>query len=191
MQIQIASKGIDVSQALRERITDRLEEMMDKYIHREGEAQVSISREGSGFRTICSVHLPSGASMEGQGEAQEAYPASDEALEHIEKRLRRYKRRLKDHSQRAKAKEAAMFVLANPVSEEDAEDHEDANGQDEPMVIAESVKKIRTLTPGMAALELGLADSGVVVFNNARHGGINVVFKRADGHIGWIDPKTG
>ena len=189
MQIQIASKGIDVSQALRERITDRLEEMMDKYIHREGEAQVSISREGSGFRTICSVHLPSGASMEGQGEAQEAYPASDEALQHIEKRLRRYKRRLKDHSQRAKAKEAAMFVLENPVTEEQEEDSADGV-QDEPMVIAESTRKIRTLTPGMAALELGLADSGVVVFNNAKHGGINVVFKRADGHIGWIDPKS-
>ncbi len=190
MQIQIASKGIDVSQALRERITNRLEEMMDKYIHREGEAQVSISREGPGFRTICSVHLPSGASMEGQGEAHEAYPASDEALEHIEKRLRRYKRRLKDHSQRAKAKEASMFVLANPVTDE-VEDESTDTVQDEPMVIAESVKKIRTLTPGMAALELGLADSGVVVFNNARHGGLNVVFKRADGHIGWIDPKTG
>jgi len=130
--------------------------------------------------------------MEGQGEAQEAYPASDEALEHIEKRLRRYKRRLKDHSQRAKAKEASMFILANPVTDE-TETEEDSAGavQDEPMVIAESVKKIRTLTPGMAALELGLADSGVVVFNNARHGGLNVVFKRADGHIGWIDPKTG
>ena len=162
MQIQIASKGIDVSQALRERITDRLEEMMDKYIHREGEAQVSVSREGSGFRTICSVHLPSGASMEGQGQAQEAYPASDEALEHIEKRLRRYKRRLKDHSQRAKAKEAAMFVLENPVTEDQEEDSADGV-QDEPMVIAESTRKIRTLTPGMAALELGLADSGVVV----------------------------
>jgi len=183
MQIQIASKGIDVSQALRERITDRLEEMMDKYIHREGEAQVSISREGSGFRTTC------WASMEGQGEAQEAYPASDEALEHIEKRLRRYKRRLKDHSQRAKAKEASMFVLANPVID-DVDDESTEDVQDEPMVIAESVKQIRTLTPGMAALELGLADSGVVVFNNARHGGINVVFKRADGHIGWIDPKS-
>ena len=122
MQIQIASKGIDVSQALRERITIRLEEMMDKYIHREGEAQVSISREGSGFKTICSVHLPSGASMEGQGQAPEAYPASDEALEHIEKRLRRYKRRLKDYSQRAKAKEASMFVLANPVADELEED---------------------------------------------------------------------
>jgi len=146
MQIQIASKGIDVSQALRERITDRLEEMMDKYIHRDGEAQVSIAREGSGFKTICSVHLPSGASMEGQGEAQEAYPASDEALEHIEKRLRRYKRRLKDHSQRAKAKEAFMFVLENPVTEDQDEDTQDG-AQDEPMV-------------------------------------------RADGHIGWIDPKT-
>jgi len=100
--------------------------------------QIQIASKGiAGFRTICSVHLPSGASMEGKGEAQEAYPASDEALEHIEKRLRRYKRRLKDHSQRAKAKEA-----------------------------------------------------GVVVFNNARHGGLNVVFKRADGHIGWIDPKS-
>jgi ribosomal subunit interface protein len=191
MQIQIASKGIDVSQALRERITARLEEMMDKYIHREGEAQVSISREGSGFRTICSVHLPSGASMEGQGEAQEAYPAADEALEHIEKRLRRYKRRLKDHSQRAKAKEAeaSMFVLENPVTEEQADDHQNDENA-EPLVIAESTRKIRTLTPGMAALELGLADSGVVVFNNARHGGLNVVFKRADGHIGWIDPKS-
>jgi len=83
----------------------------------------------------------------------------------------------------------SMFVLENPVTEEQAEDHQsDENA--EPLVIAESTKKIRTLTPGMAALELGLADSGVVVFNNARHGGLNVVFKRADGHIGWIDPKS-
>ena len=83
-----------------------------------------------------------------------------------------------------------MFILENPVTEDQDEDNND-EGRDEPMVIAESTRKIRTLTPGMAALELGLADSGVVVFNNARHGGINVVFKRADGHIGWIDPKTG
>ena len=191
MQIQIVSKGIDVSQALRERVTTRMEEMMDKYIHREGDAQVSVSREGSGFRTLLSVHLPSGATMEAQGEAQEAYPATDEALEHMEKRLRRYKRRLKDHSQKAKAKEAAMFVLENPIAPESDPDDESADRDvsDEPMVIAESTRQIRTLTPGMAALELGLADSGVVVFNNARHGGLNVVFKRADGHIGWIDPQ--
>ena len=189
MQIQIVSKGIDVSPALRERISGRLDEMMDKYIHREGEAQVSVAKEGSGFKTVCSIHLPSGATMEGQGRAPDAYGASDEALEHVEKRLRRYKRRLKDHSQQAKAKNAAMFILENPVSEDDAEDLV-SGGKDEPMIISEKTSKIKTLTPGMAALELGLADTGVVVFNNAKHGGINVVFKRSDGNIGWINPTV-
>ena len=188
MQIQIFSKGIDVSTPLRERITGRLEEMIDKYIHREGEAQVSVSKEGSGFKTVCSIHLPSGATMEGQGVASDAYAASNEALEHIEKRLRRYKRRLKDHSKQAKAKNGTMFVLENPITD-NSEDDMEYNGNTEPLVIAEKSSKIRTLTPGMAAFELGLADNGVVVFNNARHGGLNVVFKRSDGNIGWIDPS--
>jgi ribosomal subunit interface protein len=188
MQIQIFSKGIDVSTPLRNRITGRLEEMIDKYIHREGEAQVSVSKEGSGFKTVCSIHLPSGATMEGQGMASDAYAASNEALEHIEKRLRRYKRRLKDHSKQAKAKNGTMFVLENPITD-NSEDDMEYNGNTEPLVIAEKSSKIRTLTPGMAAFELGLADNGVVVFNNARHGGLNVVFKRSDGNIGWIDPS--
>lgn len=185
MQIQIASKGIDVSTALRERITDRLEEMMDKYIHRDGEAQVSISREGTGFRTLCSVHLPSGATMEGKGEAHDGYASADEAMEHIETRLRRYSRRLKDHHAEAKASAFSMFILENPVSDE-TEDEAPTDG--DPIVIAEKPGKIKTMTPSMAALELGLADTGVVIFNNARHGGLNVVFKRSDGNIGWIDP---
>ncbi|CAM3881099.1 ribosome hibernation-promoting factor, HPF/YfiA family [Litorimonas haliclonae] len=191
MQIQIVSKGIDVSPALRERISGRLDEMMDKYIHREGEAHVSVSREGTGFKTVCSVHLPSGASLEGQGAAQDAYGATDEALTHIEKRLRRYKRRLKDHSQAQKAaKNMNLFILQDPTGGQDDEDDDETEypEQDEPMVIAEKQGKIRTLTPSMAALELGLADSGVVVFHNARHGGLNVVFKRQDGNIGWVDP---
>jgi ribosomal subunit interface protein len=188
MQIQIFSKGIDVSTPLRNRITGRLEEMIDKYIHREGEAQVSVSKEGSGFKTVCSIHLPSGATMEGQGVASDAYAASNEALEHIEKRLLRYKRRLKDHSKQAKAKNGTMFVLENPITD-NSEDDMEYNGNTEPLVIAEKSSKIRTLTPGMAAFELGLADNGVVVFNNARHGGLNVVFKRSDGNIGWIDPS--
>jgi ribosomal subunit interface protein len=190
MQVQIVSKGIDVSKALEERIQDRLEEMMDKYIHREGDAQVSVQRDGSGFKTVISVHLPSGATFEGEGRAQEAYPASDEALEHIEKRLRRYKRRLKDHSRKQKAAEAALFVLENPVAPEEVESEDALPVRDDPMVIAESLGKVRTMTPGMAALEVGLADSGVVVFHNSRHGRLNVVYKRADGHIGWIDPQT-
>ena len=188
MQIQIFSKGIDVSTPLRDRISGRLEEMIDKYIHREGEAQVSVSKEGSGFKTVCSIHLPSGATMEGQGVASDAYAASDESLEHVEKRLRRYKRRLKDHSKQAKAKNGTMFVLENPITD-NSEDDIEYDGNTKPLVIAEKSSKIRTLTPGMAAFELGLADNGVVVFNNARHGGLNVVFKRSDGNIGWIDPS--
>lgn len=187
MQIQIASKGVDVSPALRERISARLEEMMDKYIHREGDAQVSISREGTGFRVLCSVHLPSGATMEGSGENHDGYAAADESLVHIEKRLRRYKRRLKDHNAEAKAAAFNMFILENPVAETDDED--DESGPSDPIVIAEKPGKIRTMTPSMAALELGLADNGVVIFNNAKHGGLNVVFKRSDGNIGWIDPE--
>jgi ribosomal subunit interface protein len=188
MQIQIFSKGIDVSTPLRDRISGRLEEMIDKYIHREGEAQVSVSKEGSGFKTVCSIHLPSGATMEGQGVASDAYAASNESLEHVEKRLRRYKRRLKDHSKQAKAKNGTMFVIENPITD-NSEDDMEYDGNTEPLVIAEKSSKIRTLTPGMAAFELGLADNGVVVFNNARHGGLNVVFKRSDGNIGWIDPS--
>ena len=193
MQIQIVSKNIDVSPALNARINERFDEMMDKYIHREGEAQVSVSREGTGFRTVCSVHLPSGATMESTGNAPEAYAATDEALEHMEKRLRRYKRRLKDHQAQqkaeAKAEAMSMFVLENPVADDDL-DSENSDGPADPIIISERSRPVRTMTPGMAALELGLADTGVVIFKNAKQGRINVVFKRSDGNIGWIDPAT-
>jgi ribosomal subunit interface protein len=196
MQIQIVSKNIDVSPALHARINERFDEMIDKYIHREGEAHVSVSREGSGFRTVCSVHLPSGATMEATGNAAEAYGATDEALEHMEKRLRRYKRRLKDHhpdvKTAAKAEAFNMFIMKNPVDDSDLDDDENAGSAppQEPMIISEASQPLRTMTPGMAALELGLADNGVVVFNNVKHGRINIVFKRPDGNIGWIDPKA-
>ncbi len=189
MQIQIVSKGIDVSAALSERIKGRLEDMMDKYIHRDGEMHVSVSKEGSGFNTVISAHLPSGAVMVANGSAHDAYAAADEALEHLEKRLRRYKRRLKDHQaeQKANAREAqmAMYVLQNPVGDEDEEDLP----TQEPLVIAEKKGKVKTMTVSMATLELGLTDSAALVFNNAAHGGLNVVYKRADGNVGWIDPK--
>lgn len=187
MQIQIVSKGIDVSEALSERIKSRLEDMMDKYIHRDGEAHVSISKDGSGFQTSIALHLPSGTQMQSNGAAQDAYAASDESLTHLEKRLRRYKRRLKDHQAENKAEALAMYILQNPVQTE--EEDEDASVPAEPLVIAERKTEIRTMTVSMASLELGLTDSSAVVFRNAAHGEINVVFKRPDGNVGWIDPQ--
>jgi len=171
MQIQIVSKGIDVSTALSERISSRLEDMMDKYIHRDGEAHVSISKEGSGFETNIALHLPSGAQMQANGGAQDAYAASDEALTHLEKRLRRYKRRLKDHQAEAKAEALALYILQNPVEPE--KEDEDASIPSEPLVIAEKKTEIRTMTVSI----------------NAAHGELNVVFKRSDGNVGWIDPQ--
>ncbi len=185
MQIQIVNKGIDVSPAIRERISERLEEMMDKYIHREGDAHVAIFKEGSGFRVIADVNLPSGVSMQGSGENDDAYAAADEAMEHTEKRLRRYKRRLKDHQKDNKAEAMAMYILQNPVDGDDDE-HDNAPAS-EPMVIAESTAKVPTMTPAMASLKLGLTDGGALVFRNAKNDSVNVVFKRTDGNVGWID----
>ncbi len=187
MHIQIVSKGIDVSPALSERISGRLEDMMDKYIHRSGEANIAISKEGTGFHTLISLHLPSGAMMQAHGDAHDAYAAADEALEHLEKRLRRYKRRLKDHQADQKSEALAMYILQNPVSAE--REDEDVSVPAEPLVIAEKTAEIRTMTVSMASLELGLTDASAIVFHNAAHGGVNVVFKRADGNIGWIDPQ--
>lgn len=194
MQTQIASKGVDVSPALRERIEARLEDVMDKYIHREGEAQVAITREGTAFKVSCSLHLPSGALMQSQASAHDAYAAADEAMAHMEKRLRRYKRRLKDHhashKQDIPPESLSLYVLENPVKgDDDAEEETEDSVESEAMVIAEKATPVRTMTVSMAALELGLTDSGALVFRNAGHGKLNVVFKRADGHIGWIDPE--
>ncbi len=187
MQIQIVSKGIDVSPALSERIEGRIEDMMDKYIHRDSESHVVLSKDGSGFQCVIHCHLPSSATMQAHGSAPDAYAAAEEALDHLEKQLRRYNRRLKDHQAEQKSEALAMFVLQNPVNDENDESEFDT--PPEPLVIAEKKTEIRTMTVSMASLELGLAGNGAVVFHNAAHGGLNVVFKRADGNIGWIDPQ--
>lgn len=186
MQIQVVSKGIDVSEALREEILGRVEEGVTKYFSREGEAHVAISREGGGFRVDCSLHLPSGILLNAQGEAEDAYKAAEMAIQRLEKRLRRYKRKLKDHHTHngsgREAVDVASYVLAS------TEDEEELPADFSPLVIAETSAKIRTLTVGMAVMELDLTEAPVVLFKNAANGGVNVVYRRADGNVGWIDP---
>ncbi|MHA6287704.1 ribosome hibernation-promoting factor, HPF/YfiA family [Maricaulis sp. CAU 1757] len=200
MQIQVVSKGIDVSAALRDQILGRVEDGVSKYFNRPGEAYVSISREGFGFRVDCSVHLPSGVMLQAHGEAEDAYKAAESTMERLEKRLRRYKRKLKNHHTDNKAElPAEQFPIVvlkgmqNPLDDvdEDGEDDSHAvNGSDapEPIVIAERPGEFRTLTVGMASLELEAADSPFLMFRNAASGGLNIVYRRPDGHIGWIDP---
>mgnify|MGYP003113113479 CR=1 FL=1 len=198
MQIQVVSKGIDVSDALREKILARVEDGVSKYFSRPGEAYVSVSRERINFSVDCSLHLPSGVMLQAHGEADDAYIAAEFAVERLEKRLRRYKRKLKNHHNGNKAElpaEAFPFVVLKGMRDsyaEETDEDEDlppANGSPEPIVIAERPGEVRTLTVGMASLELDTLDSPFLMFRNAANGDLNIVYRRPDGNIGWVDPS--
>lgn len=209
MQVQIAGKKIEVGAALQERIAHGLEERVSKYFNRTGEAFVTVSKPGWAFYVDCSIHLPSGATLQAHGEGDDAYQAFEQSLDKIEKRVRRYKSRLRNH--RAKdatppeiAAERILLPAAydeagdEPVDLDDDEDDDlhagvgvngSAAAADAPVIVAESDTRIRTMTVSMAVMQLELADSPAVLFRNAGHGGLNMVYRRPDGNVGWVDPS--
>ncbi|MDB5438831.1 MAG: sigma 54 modulation protein/ribosomal protein [Caulobacteraceae bacterium] len=195
MQVQVTGKHVDIGEALRSRISDEIVNTIGKYFGRGGDADVTVGKEGHSFRVDCEVSLASGQSLQSHGLASDAHGAFDTALAKIETRIRRYKHRLKSHSLAASAKQAetaSLYVLRSP--EEDGEDWATeelahAHGAPAGMVIAESQAAIKTMTVSMAVMELDLTESQAIVFRNAAHGGLSVVYRRADGNIGWIDPE--
>ncbi len=193
MQVQVTGKHVDVGEALRTRVADELSTNIGKYFDRPGGgADVVVTREGHSFKVDCAVTLASGAVLTSQGLGGDAHMAFDAAMAKMAKRVRRYKNRLKDHHLQTQAKEtAAYFVLQAPESEgEDDDEAGDGDGAfPEPMVIAETEKAIRTMTVSMAVMELDLTESQTIVFRNAAHGGLAVVYRRPDGNIGWVDPE--
>ena len=195
LQVHVCGKHVDVGEALRSRVTDEISTSISKYFERGGEADVVVTREGHAFRVDCSVTLASGQQLISHGLGGDAHAAFDAALQKIESRIRRYKGRLKSHSEAATAKQqetAALYVLRSPEDESDAWDDSPETGEDGPpsaMVIAETEAALRTMTVSMAVMELDLTESQTIVFRNAAHGGLSVVYRRADGNIGWIDPE--
>ena len=197
MQVQVSGKHVDVGEALRERVETEITTTIGKYFERGGNAEVVVSRDGHAFRVDTSVSLASGQKLQSHGSGGDAHVAFDAALAKIETRIRRYKRRLKSHSVAASAKQAetaAYYVLRAP---DDAEADEEIwaeegslhNGAPAAMVIAEIQSQLRTMTVSMAVMELDLTESQTIVFRNAAHGGLSVVYRRTDGNIGWIDPE--
>lgn len=186
MQLQISGKHIDTGDALQTHVSDRLGEATEKYFDRTVDAQVTFTKEGFAFHCNIQVHLSSGMILQARGEAAEIYAAFDNAMERMEKRLRRYKRRLKNHhgdkAERAAYLEAPSFVIQ---AEEETSEEPDSL---EPVVIAEGTERVPTLTVGEAVMAMEFQDAPVLMFRNSAHGGFNVVYRRADGNVGWVDP---
>ncbi len=199
MQVQVAGKKLEVGAALQERIAFGLEARVSKYFNRTGEAFVTVSKPGWAFNVDCSIHLPSGVTLQAHGEGDDGYQAFEAALDKIEKRVRRYKNRLRNH----RVKENGVIEVAPEriilptddsdsvdVVDGDADDSHTQNGLDgdAPAIVAESDTKIQTMTVSMAVMQLELADSPAVMFRNAAHGRLNMVYRRPDGNVGWVDP---
>lgn len=184
MGLRISGKSVDIGDSFRGQIEGRLGEALEKYFDGGFTGHVTVEREGPGFRTDCAIHLDTGIVLKAEGRAQDVHQSFDIAAERIEKRLRRYKRRLKEHHHKTRGESlpATEYVIAAPDEEAEA-----PVGQ-EPVVIAEQTTNLETMTVGNAVMALDLTEATVVVFRNAGHGGVNVVYRRGDGHIGWIDP---
>lgn len=190
MRIQVSGKQIDVGDALRSHVEDRLAEAIGKYFDRPVEAVVIFSRDGHAFVADASVHLPTGLSVQAKAKAGEVYAAFDGALERMEKQLRRYKRRLREHrgpsTGEVMAAEAQSYILAG------GQDHEEGNEPEtlQPVIVAEMATTVPHLSVGEAVMHMELSGVQVLVFRNEAHGGVNVVYTREDGNIGWVDPRN-
>ncbi len=191
MKVATSGKQLDIGDALREHIQETLDQAVEKYFGNAQEAHVVLSRQAHLYRADIAVHVGRNILVQGHAEADAPYPAVDLAVEHVGKRLRRYKRRLRDHYRRqdqiAAGTEAQQYVLA-PAPE--AEREEEA-GSDKPVVIAELTTTIDTMTASEAVMRLDLADVPAMLFRNSAHGGLNMVYRRPDGNIGWVDPRGG
>ena len=189
MPFRVSGKNIDVGEALRGRINDRIAEAMGKYFDGGYSGHVTVAREGFGFRTECAIHLDSKITLHAEGRAADAYASADQAALRVERRLRRYHRRLKEHrSDRLDGRaafEAASSIIAAPEQHSEA----DLDGFT-PLIIAESTTMLKQLSVSDAVMELDMTGAPVLVFRHAAHGGINIVYRRADGHFGWIDPPA-
>ncbi len=195
MQVQIAGKKLEVGSALQERISFGLESRVSKYFNRTGEAFVTVSKPGWAFNVDCSIHLPSGVTLQAHGEGDDGYQAFEQALDKIEKRVRRYKNRLRNHRAKDEAPElvSERIILSSLASDEDddAESGLDGSAGEAPAIVAESDIRIRTMTVSMAVMQLDLTESPALMFRNAANGELNVVYRRVDGNVGWIDPGRG
>jgi ribosomal subunit interface protein len=189
MHLTVTGKQIDTGDAFRSHVETSLDSILGKYFKTAIEAHVVLSKEAHLSRAEISIHIGRGIVVNAGGAAAEAYTAFDSAAERIAKQMRRYKRRLRDHHaakgrEPSEASERAMDYVLAPIAEEPEEDAGLA-----PAVIAEMSTEVPNLTVGEAVMRMDLAAAPVLLFRNRSHGELNIVYRRTDGNIGWIDPE--
>ncbi len=197
MTVRVSGKSVSVGEALRGRVSERTEEVLRKYFDGNYSGHITLSKDGFGFRTDCALHLDSGITLEADSNAVDAYASADQALLQIEKRLRRYKSRLKDRSERkAHAAAAAMAEINAPtldapsyVIEAPASDGEDQTAYNA-VIIAEATTSLKRLSVSEAVMELDLTGAACIVFQHGSSGRVNIIYRRTDGNVGWVDPPA-
>jgi len=188
MSLRVSGKNLDIGEALRSQVTTRMAGAMSKYFDGGYSGHVTVAKDGTGFRTDCVLHLTSGITIEASGAAQDAYSSFDQSAIRIERRLRRYKQRLKEHANPGYARETglqashAIFEAPTDESIEEESYH--------PVVIAETSKPLHRFSVSEAVVQLDLTGAAALVFIHASTGRMNVVYRRSDGAIGWVDPPS-
>jgi ribosomal subunit interface protein len=187
MALRVSGKNLAIGEALRGHVTERVDAAYAKYAAGQVLGHVTIEPEGSGFRTDCTLHLPSGTTLQVEGQAQEPYASVNLAVDRFERRLRRYRRRLRDHHGVAVTNGQASTLVQAADGPADDDEIELVDGAPGPAVIAERCREMKRMSVSRAALQLDETNANVVVFGSAGDGRPNIVYRRADGNIGWID----
>lgn len=184
MSVRISGKHMEIGDAFRSKIEGHIADAIAKYFDGGYSSQVIVEKSGSRFSADCKIHLDTGVVLHAAGEAQDPQLAFDAAAERVEKRLRRYKRRLKDHHTNA---QNGFAEVSYAVVEGEADDEAEVPEDYAPAIIAESTKQLATMTVAGAVMALDMTDERVLMFRNAGNDSLNVVYRRRDGNIGWID----
>ncbi|WP_300585387.1 ribosome hibernation-promoting factor, HPF/YfiA family [Marivita sp.] len=187
MRYQITGKQIDVGEALQTHAKTELDAMLGKYAGRPTDATVVFSKSAHEFVCEAVIHLSTGLNASAKAHATEIYAAFDACCEKMDKQLRRYKRRLKDHH-KDRTEPVELFGASSYILASEVDTHDDEPESLQPIIVAEMETKIPSLTVGEAVMQMELAGLPVLVFRNDKKDGVNVVYRREDGNIGWIDP---
>ena len=189
MTLRVSGKNMDVGDALRGKAEEHFANVVGKYFDGGYDGHLTLTPDGIGFRADCVVHLDSGATLQASAQGGDATSAYEVMAFNIEKRLRRYNRKLKQHRRGNANGSDDMKAQYTVFGATDA--HDELDEDYAPPVVAETTKSLRAMSVEEAVMELDYSGAQVVMFRHAGHGGLNVVYRRTDGNIGWIDPALG